>query len=139
MLQAPRRAEPAVDVEKELRMCRRALDPERAEGILAALGIRGEVARCWVDCRPGKPRRHAVLAATGERWPGTRVPVERVFYLLPPRGGSWWILDGSCRAMLSEWHELEEAEEQARARRTKRGAGGGLAELVEEALAAAGL
>lgn len=119
-------------------MCRRALDPELAEAVLAALGIRGQAVRCWVDCQPGKPRRHAVLAVTREKWPGTHMHVERVFYLLPPRSGSGWRLDGSCRVMPTEWHELEEAEE--RARRPRRGdAGGGLAELVEEALAAAGL
>ena len=100
MLQAHRRATPAVDMTGGQRACRRALEPGQAEAILAALGIRGEVARCWVDCQPGKPRRHAVLAATGERWPGTRVPVERVFYLRHEKGE--WYLDASCRVMPNE-------------------------------------
>lgn len=68
--------------------------------------------------------------------------VERVFYFRWGRGENAWYLDGACRALPGERHELEEAEGRAReaARQVRQGmhaeAPGcaGLAELVAAAL-----
>ncbi|MBC7339734.1 MAG: hypothetical protein H5U04_07775 [Firmicutes bacterium] len=125
--------------------CRRPLDAEVAAALLEACGVRGVAAvqRCWVDCRPGEPRRQAVLALMRDRWPGTRVPMEQVFYFRWRRGQGAWRLDRACRALPNEWQELEEAEERTReaARKARREAAAlartGLAELVAAALAEA--
>lgn len=124
--------------------CRRPLNPEDAAALLEASGVPGVAAvqRCWVDCRPGAARRQAVLALTKEKWPGTRMPVERIFYFRWERREGAWCLDGACRALPGEWHELEDAEERAReaARRARRrireeaAGGGSLAALVAAAL-----
>ncbi|MEW5934346.1 MAG: hypothetical protein AB1816_12285 [Bacillota bacterium] len=133
-------ARPRPALADEERSCRRPLDAEVAAALLEACGVRGVAAiqRCWVDCRPSEPRRQAALALMRDRWPGTRVPVERVFYFRWERREGAWRLDRACRALPNEWQELEDAEERAReaARRARVRAGGeapdrtGLAELV---------
>ncbi len=133
-------ARPRPALADEERSCRRPLDPEVAAALLEAWGVRGVAAvqRCWVDCRPGEPRRQAVLALMWDKWPGTRLPVERVFCFRWERREGAWRLERACRALPNEWQELEEAEERAReaARRARWGVctegldRGGLAELV---------
>lgn len=138
-------ARPRPALADEERSCRRPLDPEVAAALLEACGVRSVAAvqRCWVDCRPGEPRRQAALALMRDKWPGTRLPVERVFYFRWERREGAWRLDRACRALPNEWQELEEAEERAHeaARRARLGARAEaprcakLAELVAAALA----
>lgn len=154
--QRPARSPRELDRAGDERACRIAFDLEAyrkpfeledAAALLKALGVPGvtDIRQCWVECGSGEPKRQAVLAGTRETWPGTRLPVERVFYLRS--GGGHWVLEKSCRVLPNEWFELEEAEARIQEKRRQAcrqaireaanaGDLAGLAGLIAKALAA---